>query len=121
MPGRTTGAAAIAVAGKLGRSFAGGPRLSDRAFWPTLVRVWRQPGGTGIAGRFGPVLYSGPLTGYRSSLGPPDLASVITAGCGTRLVRDLWMIVTGPRASPAPQAEFLFLDRDVHVLLYHAQ
>jgi hypothetical protein len=32
-----------------------------------------------------------------------------------------WMIVDGPRASPALQSEWLFLNRHGHVLLYYNQ
>jgi hypothetical protein len=106
---------------KLGHSFAGDLRLTDRAFWPAVRSGW-QPGGSQIAAPARrPPIYSGLLGSYRSSAGPPDFTGLITAGCGARLARDTWMIVEGPRRSPALQSEWLFLDRRGHVLLYYNQ
>jgi len=93
-------------------------RLSDRAFWPRLAS------GSGItvvvqAARV-PVLYSGPLRSYHPVNGPPSLAGVVAAGCGSRIVQDTWVIVSGHAASPTRAAETLFLKRRGHVLVYNA-
>jgi hypothetical protein len=113
---------ALSVTRKLGRSFTGDLRLTDRTFWPVIARGW-QPGGTRVfpSIRPQPTLYSGPLESYHQSEGPPDFTKLIAAGCGTRLARSTWMIVQGPRRNPAIQGEFLFLNRHGHVLLYYAQ
>lgn len=120
----TTGSAAAARAliPKLGRNFTEDLQLTDRAFWPTILIGWQQPPGQGPArGDHRPILYAGPLRSYHQSEGPPDFIRPISAGCGIRLARDTWMIVDGPRTSPALQSEWLFLTRRGHVLLYYNQ
>lgn len=115
-------AAARGLIPKLGHSFARDLRLTDRTLWPTVISGW-QPGGSRAftPSRSRPVLYSGPLESYHSSEGPPDFTKLISAGCGTRIARDTWMIVDGPRTSPALQGEWLFVNRHGHVLLYYDQ
>jgi len=106
---------------KFGRSLTQGLRHSDRAFWPVLISGW-QAGATRVFTPGRPaILYSGPLESYHSSQGAPDLTKLISAGCGASLARNTWMIVIGPRRSPALQGELLFLNRRGHVLLYYAQ
>jgi hypothetical protein len=106
---------------KFGHSLTQDLRLADRTFWPVLIRGW-QPGATRVFTPGRPaILYSGPLESYHSSEGPPDFTKLISAGCGPRLARNTWMIVDGPRRSPALQGELLFLNRRGHVLLYYAQ
>jgi hypothetical protein len=113
---------ARAVIPKLGRSFHEDLRLTDRAFWPTILIGWQQPPGQGPAHRsHRPILYAGPLQSYHQSEGPPDFARAISSACGDRLARDTWMIVDGPRPNPALQSEWLFLTRRGHVLLYYNQ
>jgi hypothetical protein len=93
-------------------------RLSDRAFWPKLASrsglTWV------IRAAQVPVLYSGPLRSYRGVDGPANLARIVGVGCGSRIVRDTWVIVSGQAASPMRAAETLFLKRHGHVLLYNA-
>jgi hypothetical protein len=72
------------------------------------------------AARSLPVLYSGPLRAYHAAGGPPSLADVVATDCGSRIVRDTWVIVSGAAASPERAAETLFLERRGHVLLYNA-
>jgi len=125
---------ARALIPKLRRSFREDLRLTDRAFWPTILIGWQQPPRQGPApgltqrerlrqarGGHRPILYAGPLESYHQSEGPPDFTRAISAGCGTRLARDTWMVVDGPRTSPALQSEWLFLTRRGHVLLYYNQ
>lgn len=59
------------------------------------------------------------LTTRRS--GRPDLTTAIEMGCGSRIARDSWMIVTGTVNRPAKQREFLLLDRHGRMLLWRAQ
>jgi hypothetical protein len=106
---------------KLGHSLTQDLRLADRAFWPALISGWRSGANRVFTPYQPPILYSGPLASYHSSQGPPDFTKLISAGCGTRLARDTWMIVGGPRRNPAIQGELLFLNRRGHVLLYYAQ
>lgn len=114
--------AALGVIPRLGRSFTGDLRLTDRTFWPVIASGW-QPGGTRVFTpiRPQPTLYSGPLESYHQSEGPPDFTKLIAAGCGARLARNTWMIVEGPRGNPAIQGEFLFLNRRGRILLYYAE
>jgi hypothetical protein len=98
-------------------SYAKQLRLTDRAFWPQIAS------GSGVTTLIqavrAPVLYSGPLRSYHSA-GPPGLAGVVAAGCGSRVVTDTWVIVSGRAANPARAAETFFLKRRGHVLLYNA-
>ncbi len=89
-----------------------------------------------------PVLYSGPLkfsrqaagrwspAGPQESLAPPKPAAVrritvlqriVTAGCGANLVRHSWVVVSGHAASPAREAETLFLNRRGRLLIYNSE
>lgn len=113
-------AAARALIPKLGRSFQKDLRLTDRVFWPVVLIGWQRPHGHARVDRR-PILYSGPLESYHQSEGPPDYTRRISASCGARLAAETWMIVDGPRASPALQNEWLFLTRRGHVLLYYNQ
>ena len=70
--------------------------------------------------RFLPVIYSGPLRSYHPAKGSWSLARVVAAGCGSRIVRDTWLIISGHPASPWRAAETLFLNRRGRVLLYSA-
>jgi hypothetical protein len=108
-------APALMVGRNRGQSLTSVLRLSDRAFWPQLVS------GTGpvVQTATVPVLYSGPLRSYHQATGPPDLARLVATGCGSRLARDTWVIVSGHPARPALAATF-FLNRRGHVLLYNA-
>jgi len=113
-----TGAASQLAAQSLRQAFAGDLRLSDRALWPRLASA-------GISGviqevRFLPVLYSGPLRSYHPAERSWSLASVVAAGCGNRIVRDTWLVISGRPASPSRAAETLFLNRRGRVLLYTA-
>jgi hypothetical protein len=104
------------------QAFTSDLRLSDRALWPRLASTWGS--GSSInemarAARTLPVLYSGPLRAYRPA-GGPNLAEVVAAGCGSRIVRDTWVVISGHPASPASAAETLFLQRRGRVLLYSA-
>jgi hypothetical protein len=118
-PGPGIRAAALAVVDSLGRSFRSDLRLTDRVYWQQTVTNW----GEGLGGPSGPahVLYSGPLESYRSRIGPPDFSPTIRAGCGNRIARDTWMIVTGHVSEPALQGQYLLLDRRGHVLLWYVE
>ncbi len=70
--------------------------------------------------RFLPVIYSGPLRSYHPARGSWSLASVVASGCGSRIARDTWLIISGHPASPSRAAETLFLNRHGRVLLYNA-
>jgi hypothetical protein len=99
--------------------------LSDRALWPRLASASASGSDTELtevvqAARFLPVLYSGPLGAYHPAGGPRSLAKVVAADCGSRIVRDTWVVVSGHPASPARAAETLFLERHGRVLLYNA-
>jgi hypothetical protein len=117
-------AAALRVIENVGRSFRSDLSLSDRSFWPAIESRW-QPGRVrvlhppAVAGP--PVLFSGPLESYDQAFGPPDLATAIQVGCGSRIASDTWMIVTGAVGQPARQREFLLLDRHGRMLLWKAQ
>jgi hypothetical protein len=113
------GAAARNITSVLGRSFDGDLHLTDRSYWPVIASFWQQ--GSAQPGTVPTVLYSGPLNAYRSSSRPPDLAGPIAAGCGAHLAQDTWMIVEGQKSSPALQGEYLFLDRQGHILVYFDQ
>jgi hypothetical protein len=117
----TSAAAARGVIPKLGHSFRDDLRLTDRTFWPVIASGWQASNRVFTPARPRPILYSGPLESYHSSQGPPDFTRLISVGCGTRLARDTWMIVDGPRTSPALQSEWLLLTRHGHMLLYYAQ
>ena len=113
------GAASQLAVQSLRQAFAGDLRLSDRALWPRLA------GGSGITEvieqvRYLPVIYSGPLRSYHPANGRWSLASDVAAGCGGRIVRDTWLIISGYPASPSRAAETLFLKRRGRVLLYNA-
>lgn len=115
------GAASQQAAQSLRQAFAGDLRLSDRALWPRLASA----GGSGITGviqevRFLPVIYSGPLRSYHPAKGSWSLARVVAAGCGSHIVSDTWLIISGHPASPSRAAETLFLNRRGRVLLYNA-
>ncbi len=121
--GSGSAAAALRVIKNLGRSFGSDLSLSDRSFWPPIQSQW-QPGGTRVfpsPGQGMPVLFSGPLDSYYQAFGPPDLTTAIERGCGSRIARDSWMIVTGTVNRPAKQREFLLLDRHGRMLLWRAQ
>jgi hypothetical protein len=113
-------AAARDLIPKLGRSFREDLRLTDRTFWPVVLIGWQRPHGHSRGVRR-PILYSGTLKSYHQSARPPDYTRRISASCGARLARETWMIVEGPRASPALQNEWLFLTRRGRVLLYYNQ
>ena len=49
-----------------------------------------------------------------------SLARVVAAGCGSRIVRDTWLIISGHPASLSRAAETLFLSRRRRVKLYNA-
>jgi DNA-directed RNA polymerase specialized sigma24 family protein len=70
--------------------------------------------------RFLPVIYSGPLRSYHPAKGSWSLASVVATGCGSRIARDTWLIISGHPASPSRAAGTLFLNRHGRVLLYNA-
>jgi hypothetical protein len=113
------GAARQLAALSLRQAFAGDLRLSDRALWPRLASA------SGITEliqevRYVPVIYSGPLRSYLPAIGPWSLASVVAAGCGSRIVRDTWLIISGQPASPSGAAETLLLKRRGRVLLVNA-
>jgi hypothetical protein len=116
-----TAAVARRTIPKFGHRLSQDLRLTDRAFWPVLIGGWRAGSNRVFTPDRSPILYSGPLESYHSSEGPPDFTKLISAACGASLARKTWMIVDGPRRSPALQGEFLFLDRRGHVLLYYAQ
>ena len=112
------GAARQLAALSLRQAFAGDLRLSDRALWPRLASA------SGITEliqevRYVPVIYSGPLRSYHPAKGSWSLASVVAAGCGSRIVRDTWLVISGHPASPARAAETFFLKRRGHLLLYN--
>jgi len=116
-----SGAASQLAAQSLRQAFATDLRLSDRALWPRLASA----SGSGITDviqkvRYLPVTYSGPLRSYRAASGRLSLASAVAAGCGSRIVRDTWLIISGHPASPARTAETLFLKRGGRVLIYNA-
>jgi len=52
-----------------------------------------------------------PLLRPEMAKGSRSLASVVAAGCGSRIVRDTWLIISAHPASPSRAAEALFLDR----------
>jgi hypothetical protein len=104
------------------QTFAIDLRLSDRALWPRLASTWGSNSSINEmaqAARTLPVLYSGPLRAYRPAGGPASLADAVAAGCGSRIVRDTWVVISGHPASPA-SAETFFLKRSGRVLLYSA-
>jgi hypothetical protein len=114
------GAAAQLTAQSLRRTLADDLSISDRALWPRLASA----GGSGITEviqdvRSLPVIYSGPLRSYHPAKGSWSLASVVAAGCGSRIVRDTWLVISGHPASPARAAETFFLKRRGHLLLYN--
>lgn len=120
--GRIGSEQVLTVIKNLGHSLAGDLQLSDRAFWPTLFRAW-QGSGTWLffSGNSDQIQYAGPLVGYNSLRGPPDLDGLIARQCGSWLSLSTWLIVAGPPGSPALQNELLFLNRGGHVLLYYTQ
>jgi hypothetical protein len=104
------------------QTFVSDLRLSDRALWPRLASTWGS--GSGIsemaqAARMLSVLYSGPLRAYHPAGGRPSLADTVAADCGSRILRDTWVVISGDPASPA-SAETFFLKRSGRVLLYSA-
>jgi hypothetical protein len=65
-----------------------------------------------------------PAGGGGQSAVPPPLRQAVAAGCGARVVRDTWVIVSRRPASPAGPAgvsETLFVDRRGRVLLYNSE
>ncbi|HEY2577382.1 MAG TPA: hypothetical protein VGI74_13840 [Streptosporangiaceae bacterium] len=115
---------ATGVLTALGHSLDGDLRLTDRAFWPALIKEWLGGGGTGLSlsTTSGQMLYTGPLVNYQSLNGPPGLYGLIAVGCGSWLAQSTWLIVAGPDgSSPAALNELLFINRGGHVLLYYSQ
>lgn len=114
-------AATQQVAQSLRQFFTADLHISDRALWPRLASA-ADSGITEVIKdvRFLPVIYSGPLRSYQPAKGSWNLASVVAAGCGSRIVMDTWLIISGRPASPSRAAETLFLKRRGRVLLYNA-
>jgi hypothetical protein len=119
---KATGLQALAVLKRLGHTLARDLRLTDRAFWPIMLKE-RQGNAPGMffARPPGPIQYQGPLVDYRPANGPPDLDGLIAQQCGAWLALSTWVIVTGPAGSPSEQSEMLFINRRGHVLMYYEQ
>jgi len=109
---------AVALMQQAKQNFVTSLQASDRAFWPQIVA------GNGLAAVARaaqvPVLYSGPLRSSPQTFGLSDVTGVVAAGCGSRVVMDTWVIVSGRTASPARAAETFFLKRHGRVLLYNS-
>lgn len=120
--GKAAGQQAVGVLKNLGHTLGGDLRLTDRTFWPIVLKERQVNALGGVSpGPGAPILYQGPLVDYSSLRGPPDLDGLIAQQCGAWLSLSTWLIVTGPADSPALQSEMLFINRHGHVLLYYEQ
>jgi hypothetical protein len=118
-PGPGIRAAAPTVINGLGRSFRSDLRLADRVYWQQTLTNCRA--GLGDPSRIVHVVYSGPVESYHQAFGPPDMSHTILTGCGSRVARDTWTIVTGQVKEPGLQGKCLLLTRRGHVLVWNMQ
>ena len=114
------GVASTAAALSMKQVFVNDLHVSDRSFWKQVASAWGSGIGEAVQAARLPVLYSGPLRAYHPVNGLASPASILAVGCGSQVVRNTWVIVSGHPASPARTAETFFLKRSGRVLLYGA-
>jgi hypothetical protein len=117
-PGADARATAKTLAHGFGRtSLAADLKVSDRALWPQILSDWSGHD-TPVHAAPAAVLYTDELTApWPKTLGAPDLSKLV-ATCSPVLAAESYVVVLGEAHQRAQQGEFLFLDRQGHLVMY---
>jgi len=90
---------------------------ADRAYWPSLRSGWRHQR-TPVDAYDGRILLAGKLARLQGFGVPSTLKGWVRTSCGHAVARASFVVVTGPRRSPALQVASVMVNRAGHPLVY---
>jgi hypothetical protein len=112
--------AAVALVRRLHtRSLSADLHHADRAYWPSLLAGWRHNAKPSPPYR-GRILLAGPLALLHGLGVPSELTGWVRTSCGRAVADASFVVVTGPRRSPALQVASVIVNRGGRPLLYFA-